>query len=679
MTAITVEDLDNAKLDVDHIAEVANSTADTAISRLGTEHMTVTGALDRLASINFVGPWATATAYAVKDAFSFAGQIYVTLVAHTSTTVAADLASGNIALYQGVATTSTDSFFSPADFTPGSSTTLTLSRDPGTKENITVHYGGSYLDPRFFELSGTTLTFSPAIPSYVTEVFVQIGRLQSAVTPSSRSVGDNELAWGQTLSRAVDTIAAMKALNSAVYKRAFAMGYYEALGFGGGTFLVDETDTTSPDDGGFVIVGDDGARWKRQNRFGVTIFDFGAKGIGAAFDDSPAIQACINAIDPFGEVIVPEAPSYFNLMSTVTFPATSGSDSGIFVRGNGIGSVLRPGAAMTTMFDCPGKNINIERLFFFNQSSFATVAIRQENDPLDAALSGRYSKCYIIGFTEGMRCAGQNFTFDQMWMQDNTKHFRFTNDGRNTTWYEPYCLGGATGFTWEKTTHQPEGVAIIGGKTLVTGGSGAGLDIAAGLDITLLAHVIDQTGLGSPGIYLHPTGGNAVAKIRVIGGWIAGGENSYAIFGSGNLADISVTGNASIMSNNSLNLTAGIALNGANGVKLIDVNFGVVGGDDIDLVSCSNVTRLGCTSSQGSSSNAVANYIDQNLQSAGHIRGQTIGFNTEGISPDWTYGAGDPNGIINKPKGSLRSRITDGGVGSTLYVCNGGTSWSAVS
>lgn len=678
MTAITIQDLDNAKLDVDHIAEIANSLNPTAIDRMGHEKLTVQGAMDRLTAINFRGAWTTATAYAVKDAFSEGGVIYVTVLAHTSTTVSADLAAGKIGLYQGVATANTDEFYAGADYVAGVDDELTLSRDPGSKENITVFFGSAYQDPQQFDLVGATLTFANVIPADVGAVFVQIGRLQSSVTPSARSVGDDQLAWGEVLSRAVDSIAAMKALNSSVYKRAFAMGYYDALGNGGGTFLVDEDDTTSPDDGGFVIVGNDGARWKRQNRFGASIFDFGAKGIGAAFDDSPSIQAMVNAVDPFGEIIIPEAPSYFNLMSTVTLPATSGNDSGLFIRGNGIGSILRPGQAMTVMLDCPGKNVNIERLFFFNQSSFATVAIRQETDPLDAALSGRYSKCYIIGFTEGMRCAGQNFTFDQMWMQNNTTHFRFSNDGRNSTWYEPYCLGGSTGFKWEKTTHQAEGVAIIGGKTLVTDGSGAGLDIAAGLDITLLAHVIDQTGLGSPGIYMHPSGGNAVAKIRVMGGWIAGGENSYAIFGAGNLADISVGGNASIVSNNSLNLTAGVALNGANGVKLIDVNFLVVGGDDIDLVGCSNITRLGCTSSQGSGSNAVGNFISQNLQGAGHIRAQTIGFDTDGVSPDWTYGAGDPNGIISKPKGSLRSR-TDGGAGSTLYVGNGGTSWSALS
>ena len=44
MTAITITDLSNAKLDVDHIAAVANSTALTATDRLGAVKKTMAGA-----------------------------------------------------------------------------------------------------------------------------------------------------------------------------------------------------------------------------------------------------------------------------------------------------------------------------------------------------------------------------------------------------------------------------------------------------------------------------------------------------------------------------------------------------------------------------------------------------------------------------------------------------------
>ena len=43
MTALTVTDLDNAKLDVDHIAAIANSTSPTATDRLGNTKQTISG------------------------------------------------------------------------------------------------------------------------------------------------------------------------------------------------------------------------------------------------------------------------------------------------------------------------------------------------------------------------------------------------------------------------------------------------------------------------------------------------------------------------------------------------------------------------------------------------------------------------------------------------------------
>ena len=45
MTAITIADLINAKLDTDHIADIATSTAATATDRLGHVKITMAGAV----------------------------------------------------------------------------------------------------------------------------------------------------------------------------------------------------------------------------------------------------------------------------------------------------------------------------------------------------------------------------------------------------------------------------------------------------------------------------------------------------------------------------------------------------------------------------------------------------------------------------------------------------------
>lgn len=47
------------------------------------------------------GSWATATSYALRDLYTVGGIAYVTTLAHTSTSVAADLAAGKVTVHQG--------------------------------------------------------------------------------------------------------------------------------------------------------------------------------------------------------------------------------------------------------------------------------------------------------------------------------------------------------------------------------------------------------------------------------------------------------------------------------------------------------------------------------------------------------------------------------------------------
>ena len=73
MPSITITDLTNAKLDVDHIAEVATSTASTAADRLGNIKDTIKGAVDSLKAYNSRGAWAASTVYALKDVVTSGG------------------------------------------------------------------------------------------------------------------------------------------------------------------------------------------------------------------------------------------------------------------------------------------------------------------------------------------------------------------------------------------------------------------------------------------------------------------------------------------------------------------------------------------------------------------------------------------------------------------------------
>lgn len=99
--SISITDLTNAKTDVDHIAEISTSSALTATDRLGNVKHTVKGAVNTLAAFNARGAWLTATAYALKDVYTDSGIAYVTVVSHTSTSIATDLAAGKVTIHQG--------------------------------------------------------------------------------------------------------------------------------------------------------------------------------------------------------------------------------------------------------------------------------------------------------------------------------------------------------------------------------------------------------------------------------------------------------------------------------------------------------------------------------------------------------------------------------------------------
>ncbi|MHB8947562.1 MAG: tail fiber domain-containing protein [Rhodoferax sp.] len=102
MTAITIADLTNAKLDVDHIAAIATSVELTATDRLGHIKSTVAAAIDSIKSFTDRGAWAAVTVYAVKDLVSSSGSWYVCVAPHTSSAAFATDVASKWRVYQGV-------------------------------------------------------------------------------------------------------------------------------------------------------------------------------------------------------------------------------------------------------------------------------------------------------------------------------------------------------------------------------------------------------------------------------------------------------------------------------------------------------------------------------------------------------------------------------------------------
>lgn len=91
-------------------------------------------------------------------------------------------------------------FHAGTDFTPGTTTQLTLTVGPGSLSNMWVFFDGVYQTDDGLSLSGTTtLVFSSPIPVGVQEVTVKIGNSVSIGVPSSGTVTDSSVSSASKL------------------------------------------------------------------------------------------------------------------------------------------------------------------------------------------------------------------------------------------------------------------------------------------------------------------------------------------------------------------------------------------------------------------------------------------------------------------------------------------------
>jgi hypothetical protein len=187
------------------------------------------------------------------------------------------------------------SLVSGVDFAPGA-TSLTLPRAPGAPANLEVYFDGFGQDFSQWNVVGQTLNIPGGVPVDVTRVWGYIGTTLSTLIPPDDSVGDDQLIYGNTLARHVDTIAALRGLDKMRYQRAFVNGYYAVGDGGGGFYYLDATDTTSPDNGGSIIVATDGARWKLVYTDVLRGEQFGMRGSGDPAHATANTNALLAAI-----------------------------------------------------------------------------------------------------------------------------------------------------------------------------------------------------------------------------------------------------------------------------------------------------------------------------------------------------------------------------------------------
>jgi len=100
----------------------------------------------------------------------------------------------------------------------------------------------------------------------------------------------------QATTRYTSSIANLRLLTDATITQVIAAGYYTTGDMPVSVYNYDPTDTTSTDNGGTIIVGGDGRRWKMQNNGVVSLRQFGAKGDGVT-DDYNAINNALLALN----------------------------------------------------------------------------------------------------------------------------------------------------------------------------------------------------------------------------------------------------------------------------------------------------------------------------------------------------------------------------------------------
>ncbi|NOV24153.1 hypothetical protein E5S69_11585 [Cupriavidus necator] len=208
----------------------------------------------------------------------------------------------------------TPGFKAGVDYTAGISTTLTLSQDYGSRSNILVFFDGTFQAPDQYTLNGTTLTFNAPIPAGPSAVYVRGGTTLSLTIPADGTVGDDQLAWGNSLTRVVTTLTALKALDTSKYLNVYMLGRSTPGDGAQGEWRFDPSSVATPNDGTVVQPNTGTGRWLRQFS-GDTLKAcwFGA-GMGAA-DDTAAITAAL-AATPTGGTLDFEGRQYNLIPST---------------------------------------------------------------------------------------------------------------------------------------------------------------------------------------------------------------------------------------------------------------------------------------------------------------------------------------------------------------------------
>lgn len=122
---------------------------------------------------------------------------------------------------------------------------------------------------------------------------VATGSIVGATTPAAAAALPVDVVFG------AKSVAKLRAVDKRLFTTVRTSGYHAPGDGGGGLYYYDPSDTTSADNGGTVIVGKAGARWKLAHDGTLSLRQFGAKGDGTT-DDTASITTWLAAIPEGG-------------------------------------------------------------------------------------------------------------------------------------------------------------------------------------------------------------------------------------------------------------------------------------------------------------------------------------------------------------------------------------------
>ncbi|QDB71026.1 tail fiber protein [Bordetella phage vB_BbrP_BB8] len=321
----------------------------------------------------------------------------------------------------------------------------------------------------------------------------------------------------------VSTIAELRNVPQSSMGKALVLGYYAAGDGGGGLYRLDASDTTSADDGGSIIVGADGGRWKLGKADQFVIEQFGAKRDGS--DCTAVFNAALAACKRLGVKKLVFSYGHYNFKSR-----PNAIDFGISLVGCGVNATV-----LDRDYNESGQNALLDFVAGSNGSSVKNLAV--------ISLAGTSGGC-AIRLLSSADSAVSTVLLEDLWV--TTKGTDTWNNGivvdgsarvtpatgvRDTAFRNVHIFGASS---YSLVLNHAVGFTYMGGGIYPAGGSTAqsgGIQIR-GVDSTRASQyvLLNITGCG----VLNMTNCKDVeAHIPVIAGAIenASSASNIAIYG----------------------------------------------------------------------------------------------------------------------------------------------------